>query len=53
MNIIDDEGFIHPSKSSKNLISNSRYTHNIEIENKYETHSDISDDSADMDNEII
>ena len=49
-NVIDDEGLILPSKSSKILNSLSNGAPNIETDNKLETLSNMSDSCADMGN---
>ena len=36
-NVMDDEGFIHPAKSSKKLTPKTKNTPNINTENKFET----------------
>ena len=51
---MDDEGFIHPAKSSKNLNSKTKSTPIINSEKKFETLSSMSDDDcADLDNDPI
>ena len=50
---MDDEGFIHPAKFSKNLTSKTKNTPNINTDCKFETLSKMSDDCAEMDNEPI
>ena len=47
-NVMDDKGFIHPAKSSKNLTFKTKNTPNINTDNKFETLSNMSDDCADM-----
>ena len=51
-NIMNDEGFIHPSKSSKTIMSTSKNTPNFNIENKFETLYNMFDDFVHMDNDI-
>ena len=43
-NVMDDEGFIHPAKFSKNLNSKTKITPIINSDNKFETLSNMSDD---------
>ena len=47
---MDDEGFIHPAKSSKNLMSNAKDFPKFETNNQFGTLSNMFDDCADMDN---
>ena len=50
-NVVDDEGFIYLAKASKSIASSSKDTPYFNIENKFETLSNMPDDSADMIND--
>ena len=47
---LTDDGFIHPTKSSKNLISKAKDTPKFGTNNKFEILSNMSDDCSDIDN---